>query len=254
MKQKNKFGFYPLIVMGLVLMLAISCKKDEKKDSTLTPTATVTDIDGNVYNSIKIGTQTWMKENLRVTKYNDGTAIPLVTDITAWSNLTTPGYCWYNNDKATYTANKYGALYNWFVVNTGKLAPTGWHVPSDTEWTTLKNYLIANGYNNDGSTTDNSIAKSLAAPTNWASSTNTGAVGNTDYPAKRNSTGFTALPGGIRYIDGTFNYIGNYGTWWSSTEYTTGNAWYWSLSYDYSSLGRGGDLERSGFSVRCLRD
>ena len=101
---------------------------------------TVTDIDGNVYHTVTIGTQTWMVENLKTTKYNDGTAIPLVTDSTAWLNLTTPGYCWYNNDAATYK-NTYGALYNWFTVNTSKLAPSGWHVPTDAEWTTLITYL-----------------------------------------------------------------------------------------------------------------
>ncbi len=257
MKQKNQIWFYPLIIMGFVLMLAISCKKDEKKNTTPTPpspTATVTDIEGNIYNTIKIGTQTWMMENLKVTKYNDGTAIPLVTDEIAWSNLSTPGYCWYNNDKVTYTANKYGALYNWFVVITGKLAPTGWHVPSDAEWTTLENYLIANGYNYDGSTTGNYYTKSLAATTNWTSYTGIGTVGNTDYPAKRNSTDFTALPGGGRGYDGTFYGIGSNGGWWSSTEYSTSYAWYRLLTYSSSNVNRYAVYKRYGFSVRCLRD
>ncbi|MDD4729737.1 MAG: FISUMP domain-containing protein, partial [Dysgonamonadaceae bacterium] len=120
---------------------------------------TVTDIDDNVYHTVTIGTQVWMVENLKTTKYNDGTSIPLVSDGTAWSNLATPGYCFYNNDAAN--KSTYGALYNWFTVNTNKLAPTGWHVPTDAESTTLENYLIANGFNYDGTTTGNKIAKSM---------------------------------------------------------------------------------------------
>ncbi len=107
--------------------------------SVTTPGA-VTYVDGNVYNIVIIGTHVWMKENLKTTKYNDGSNIPLVIDSTTWVNLTTPGYCWYNND-ATSHKNTYGALYNWYAVNTGKLCPAGWYVPSDTEWQTLMNYL-----------------------------------------------------------------------------------------------------------------
>jgi len=118
-------------------MLSGSCKKKDNNNPT---PSTVTDIDGNVYHIVAIGTQVWMAENLKTTKYNDGTFIPLVTDSTAWGNLSTPGYCWYNNDAATYK-NTYGALYNWFTVNTGKLSPKGWHIPSDTEWETLITYL-----------------------------------------------------------------------------------------------------------------
>ncbi len=251
MKQEKQIWLYPLIIMGFVLMLAISCKKDGKKDTA--QTSTVTDIDGNVYNTIKIGTQTWMKENLKVTRYNDGTAIPLVTDVTAWSSLLTPGYCWYNNDKATYGAT-YGALYNWYAVNTGKLAPAGWHVPSDIEWTTLQNYLIANGYNYDGTTTGNLFAKSLAATTNWNLSIEVGAVGNTDYPAKRNSTGFTALPGALRDPNGAFYSIGDSGYWWSSTEYDTNNALIRVMDFDYNNVSRLSYNKPNGFSVRCVKD
>ena len=120
-------------------MLSSSCSK--KSDSSNTPTATtVSDADGYVYHTVTIGAQVWMVENLKTTKYNDGTAIPLVTDSTAWAILTIPGYCWYNNDAVTYKAT-YGALYNWYAVNTGKLAPKGWHVPADAEWTKLITFL-----------------------------------------------------------------------------------------------------------------
>jgi hypothetical protein len=101
----------------------------------------VTDIDGNIYSTVTIGTQTWMKQDLKTTRYNDGAAIPLVTDNTAWAALTTPGYCLYNNTNNADSIRTFGALYNWYAVNTGKLAPTGWHVATDAEWTTLTTYL-----------------------------------------------------------------------------------------------------------------
>ena len=120
------------------------------------------DADGNSYKVVKIGDQTWMDENLKTTKFNDGTAIPYTKDNSVWSAsvlASTPAYCWYSDD--TYQ-NAYGALYNWYAVNTGKLAPVGWHVATDDEWTILGNYLMANGYNYDGTTTSNKYAKSLA--------------------------------------------------------------------------------------------
>src|SRR5664280_817425 len=149
-------------------------------------TTLITDIDGNVYTSVIIGTQVWFIENLKTTKYNDNTSIPLVTDITAWSALSTPAYCWQNNDAAANKAT-YGALYNWYAVdaasnNNKNICPTGWHVPSDSDWTTLENYLIANGYNFDNTTTGNKIAKALASETGWAASSVDGAVGNSDHP------------------------------------------------------------------------
>jgi uncharacterized protein (TIGR02145 family) len=196
---------------------------------------TVTDNDGNVYNTVTIGTQTWMAENLKTTKYNDNTSIPLVTDNTAWAALTTSGYCWYNNDAATYKAT-YGALYNWYTVNTGKLCPTGWHVPTDAEWTTLTTYLggesIAGG-------------KLKATGTTYWASPNTGAT---------NESGFTALPGGYRYGNGTCFSIGGYGIWWSSTEYSATYAWYRAVSYDDADVNRFSDYKQDGLSVRCLRD
>jgi len=197
---------------------------------------TVTDSDGNAYNTVKIGDQVWMAENLKTTKYNDGmTAIPLVTDNTAWSNLTTGAYCWYNNDEATY-GDTYGALYNWYTVNTGNLCPTGWHVPSDADWTTLTTYLggvsVAGGKLKETGTT------------HWTTP-NTGAT---------NEVGFTAFPGGYRFIDVSFLGIGDIGSWWSSTEYAPPHAWFRYLGYDDADVGGNYTNKKSGFSVRCLRD
>jgi uncharacterized protein (TIGR02145 family) len=220
---------------------------------------TVTDIDGNVYNTVTIGTQVWMKENLKTTKYNDNTSIPLVTIHSAWVALTTPGYCWYNNDAA---ANKttYGALYNWYAVdatsNGGKnVCPTGWHVPTDNEWTTMENYLIANGYNYDGTITGNKYAKAMASASGWSSYSGVGTVGNTDYPAKRNATGFTALPGGYRWDPEEFINIGSYGSWWSSSEVISTYAWSRYIFCGSEIVSRISFFGKSnGFSVRCLRD
>ena len=160
----------------------------------MTAEPTVVDIDGNVYHTVTIGTQVWMVENLKTTKYNDGTAIPLVTDSAAWDELTTPGYCWYNNDSATYK-NPYGALYNWYAVSTGKLAPTGWHVPTDSEWAVLTTY-VGNTYY--GGLDSAGGALKSTDKTYWLSP-NTGAT---------NSSGFSALPGGFRDYVGTFYSIG----------------------------------------------
>jgi len=199
------------------------------------------DYDGNYYNTIKIGNQIWMAENLKTTKYNDGTAIPNVTDNTAWAALTTPAYCWYNNNEAAYKAT-YGALYNWYTVdvtsNGGKnVCPTGWHVPTDAEWTTLTTYLggvdVAGGKLKETGTT------------HWTTP-NTGAT---------NETGFTALPGGYRHLDGTFNNIGDLGYWWSATEYSATLAWNRSLTYNYSNVIRSYlNYKKYGYSVRCVRD
>ena len=185
--------------------------------TTFAATPNVTDIDGNVYHTITIGTQTWMVENLKTTKYNDGTAIPLVTNNTTWGALSTPAYCWYNNDAATYK-NTYGALYNWYAVNIAKLAPTGWHMPTQTEWQTLE-----------------------------------GVIGNDS--TKNNSSGFSATLGGARYDDGTFSLVGVAGYWWSSTEHFTGSAWMGSMGYSTNFLDMFFFYSKQyGFSVRCLRD
>jgi len=217
--------------MGLVLILTNSC---EKEDDEETPSTTITDKDGNVYTSVIIGTQEWMVENLKTTKYNDGTDIPLVTDDYEWEVLTTPGYCWYDNDITNKTP--YGALYNWYAVNTGKLCPTGWHVHTDAEWTTLTTYL--GGENVAGGKLKE------AGTTHWASP-NTGAVDEYD---------FTALPGGGRDVDGTFLYFGYEGYWWSATGYSATDAYCWAMYYDYSRIFRNYVSKKVGFSVRCVKN
>lgn len=231
MKLNTRILIYPLLMVTF-LMLSTSCSKTDTNDPTPSG-STVTDIDGNVYHTVKIGTQTWMVENLKVTKYNDGSSIPNVTDNKAWNNITTPGYCWYNNDVVN--KNIYGALYNWNAVNTGKLCPLGWHVPSKTEW--------------DKFDTDNADVQLKEIGTvHWK--------GPND---ATNETGFTALPGGERDLNGVFWYLGESGSWWSTTEMNPlGYDAIFSeiLNYDQHGLGNGypEKLGNRGFSVRCIKD
>jgi uncharacterized protein (TIGR02145 family) len=198
---------------------------------------TVTDADSNVYNTVTIGTQTWISENLKTTKYNDGTVIPNVSESTEWSSLSSPGYCWYNNDQTSY-GNTYGGLYNWYVVETGNLCPTGWHVPTDVEWTTLTDYLgglsVAGGKLKESGTT------------HWIDP-NTGAT---------NESGFTALPGGHRSHQGTFNNIGGHGGWWSSSKDGPSKAYGRVLQNNTEKVidGSYDNGFRGGWSIRCLRD
>jgi uncharacterized protein (TIGR02145 family) len=191
----------------------------------------MTDGEGNTYKTVTIGTQTWMAENLKATKYNDGTAIPNVTDNTAWENLTTGAFCTYNNTTNADTIKTYGKLYNWYAVNTGKLCTTGWHVPSNAEWVILGNNDIFEG------------ALKETGTSHW-NSPNTGT----------NSGGFTALPAGGREHDGTFRNIGNYGTWWVSNENGATEALLRGLGFGYSNGDTYSSLKESGFSVRCIKD
>jgi uncharacterized protein (TIGR02145 family) len=207
------------------------------------------------YSIVVIGTQTWMAENIKTTKYRNGeligTTTPATLDI---SGETSPKYQWAYGGNESNVAT-YGRLYTWVAVTDSRnVCPTGWHLPSDTEWTILENYLIANGFNFDGTITGNKCAKALASASGWTASSTAGDVGNTDYTAKRNATGFTALPGGYRWYSGSFYNSGNYGYWWSATEDGTTNALTRRLYYNTSYSANYSDSRKSGFSSRCLKD
>jgi uncharacterized protein (TIGR02145 family) len=236
--MKCRIWICAVMILGITLILSAGCKKDEE-----TPSGEIKDRDGNVYHTVTIGTQVWMVENLKTTKYNDGSPIPLVTDGSAWTELSTPGYCWHNNNEA---ANKdtYGALYNWYTVNTGKLCPKGWHVPTDAEWKTLEMYLgLTQAEADDFGYRGTDQGTQLKNTSGW----NSGGNGT-------NTSGFSALPGGGRNLNGTFFSIGSYGIWWSSSEVGTNYAWFRYLSYNYGYVFRSNDSKQNGFSVRCLRD
>jgi uncharacterized protein (TIGR02145 family) len=234
------------------LFLLFSCTKDPVSPVPL-PDDPVTDIDGNIYQTVRIGNQVWMAENLRTTRYNDGTPVTLDTSKTTWTNARTEKYCYYNNTTNTDSVKKLGALYNWYVVNSNKLAPTGWHVPTAAEWDILQNHMISNGYNYDGTTTGNKIGKSLAAKEDWVISTNTGAIGNN--LSTNNISGFSAYPSGSRLSDGPYVSIGECGYFWSATESSIQYyAYYRYLDYSNGYLLSGNFLKFNGFSVRCVRD
>lgn len=231
--MKRLFILYSVIFISVCIAL-YGCNKDEPtKDES--ESGTVTDIDGNVYHTVTIGAQIWMIENLKVTHYRNGDAIPNVTDNAQWSNLTTGAYCNYNNDANN--AATYGRLYNWYAVNDiRKIAPQGWHVPGDAEWQILIDYLggsaVASGKMRETGTT------------HWHSP-NTGAT---------NESVFSALPGGHRIYNGTFDNIGEGTYFWSSTEIHSERAWDRGLYYSTLDVNRDDGPKRNGFSVRCVRD
>lgn len=199
-------------------------------------TDTLTDIDGNVYKTVKIGNQWWMAENLKVTRYRNGDAIPNVTNNSSWTGLNSGAYCYYDNN-GSYDAD-YGALYNWYAVNDSRnIAPVGWHMPTDSEWQTLVDYLggdyVAGGKLKETGTT------------HWTSP-NYGAT---------NESGFTGRPGGWRTnYDGDCNGMGGHTFYWSSTENRTDTAWNRDIVYDDAKVSRGSDNKRYGFSVRLVKD
>lgn len=215
---------------------------------------TVTDREGTMYQTVKIGDQVWMTENLRTTTCSDGSSIPLVTADSAWSARMTPAYCFNGNSVDADSIRKFGALYNWYAVAPDyirKLVPEGWHLPDTTEWNTLENWLIANGGNRDGSTSGNRIAKAMAAQTDWTVIAKTGAVGDTQQ--ENNRSGFSALPGGYRNTTGTFFY-GENGYWWSATIRDSSLAYFRGIKYDSDDLYHYGFSWRCGLSVRLVKD
>jgi uncharacterized protein (TIGR02145 family) len=207
---------------------------------------TITDCDGNVYQTVLIGDQCWMMENLKVTHYRNGDPIPNVTSDTEWENLTTGAYCEYNNDPAN--VETYGRLYNWYAVDDSRnIAPEGWHVPTDAELKQLEMYLgmsqaEADDYGWHG--TDEGGKLKEAGTTHW-NAPNTGAT---------NESGFSALPGGYRDYGGFFGNMGYYAHFWSSAEHHSGSAWDRYLGYNRSRVYRYYNYNQSGFSVRCVRD
>jgi len=198
--------------------------------------STVTDIDGNVYNVISIGSQIWMAENLKVSRYNDGSAIELVTENYYWPSNSSPFYCWFNNDPAN--KNPYGAMYNWYAVNTGKLCPEGWHVPTDSEWTTLTDYL--------GGLSSAAVKLKETGNSHW----------NSPNDDATNESKFSAVPGGYRrYSDGAYFSLRDNGTYWSSTAHNGTEAWSRAITiYGNTAVQVISNTMSYGISVRCIKD
>lgn len=207
----------------------------------------IQDVDGNYYRIVQIGSQWWMAENLATTSYNDGSAIPNITDKATWQADDIGAYCWYNNDYVSY-GQEYGALYNYKAVATGMLCPNGWHVPSDSEWKVLEGYLGMSSSEqeryNDFRGTDEGGKLKEAGTQHWEAP-NTGAT---------NESGFSALPGGARSGNAEFNGMNGNTFLWTSTPHTDDVSWYRSLSKSKSGIGRSGAFNYWGMYIRCIKD
>lgn len=236
------------MLLGILLFQFSGCSKEEDDDQNPTNGKTtavfnpdktygsMTDQDGNTYKTITIGPQTWMAENLRTTKYNEGTLIPNIIEVSQWYYLSNGAYCNYNNSVNIDTIATFGRLYNWYAVNTGKLCPIGWHVPNSEEFLELTDYLgglnIAGGKLKETGTT------------HWTSPN----FGTT------NESGFTALPGGYRHRPGKYEGIGNQGFWWSTAVSSETDADYRMLSSASEGFPHSDTDKELGLSVRCLKD
>lgn len=194
----------------------------------------VTDYEGNIYKIVVIGNQTWMAENLRTTKLNDGTAIPNITENSLWANATSSAYCWYDNN-STYK-NPNGALYNWYTVETNKLCPSGWHVPSTSDWDILENKIIADGYS------VSEAGNTLKSTTGWFQN-----------GSGQDVFGFNAIPSGNR---NQFGYVelSSGALFWTSSYYDTNNSHFRSLYFMFNELNKGNILKKEGASVRCIKN
>jgi uncharacterized protein (TIGR02145 family) len=227
MEIKNKYRC-PLGTMLLIIIIsAYGCEDNDQPDVAY---GKVTDIEGNDYKTVLIGNQVWMAEDLRVNKYNDGTDIPFITDKNTWANTFTDAFCWFSNEKA------WGTLYNWYAVNTGKLAPEGWHVATDDDWTTLTDFL--EGADVAGGKLKEKGIKRWGDP-------NIGAT---------NIVGFTAIPAGCRELDGDFVNFGGCAYYWTSTEYHPLDSWERQIFWSETRMYREHVGKVYGFSVRCVRD
>jgi uncharacterized protein (TIGR02145 family) len=234
----------------------------------ITPSV-VSDADGNTYGVVSIGSQVWMDENLKTTKYNDGTDIPFIIDSLGWMSDQGGAYTWFRNNMSY--KQQYGALYNWYAVNTDKLCPVDWHVPTEDEWIELENHLIASGFNYDGSSdgdweTNNKIAKAMSDIITWQHADEEGAPGNEGLANVRNASGFSALAGGLKDFYGSFGfflqdgswhpYEGIEGAWWSQSEIVEGaiSVWWHEISTYQPNVLRSHNDKYFGLSVRCVMD
>ena len=223
MKTKVLFLIYSLFIFGVLLFFNIGCKKDQTENNTdQIERGTMTDIDGSVYVTVKIGTQWWMAENLKVTRYRNGDAIPAVTDSIDWCQLTSGASCYYQDDHDYLL--KYGRFYNWYAVSDNRnIAPEGWHIPDETEWNTLFNFFISNGF--------------AGSPLKYSG-----------------YSGFNALLDGVNFKNVSWNFT-NFATFfWSSTSHGPLKAWAHGMNEYLPSVSFYPGSRLNAFSVRCLKD
>jgi len=218
-----------ILIYGLLFILLPGCEKGED------PPPPVTDVDGNVYETVMIGNQVWMAENLRTTRLNDSSEIKLISKNQEWNTTSDPAFCWYNNDSSLFKA-PYGALYNGYAATNEKICPVGWRVPDYEDWQQLVGFLgdaeIAGG------------KLKIAGFTQWHPP-NTGAD---------NSSSFSALPAGMRYFEGTFSSLSYFTAFWAVKEADNASHYFVSLSYLDSRANFSSKSKKYGFSIRCIRD
>lgn len=242
--MKKKILIYSIAIFGSFLASITSCSKDEEKNGI--EFGSVTDIDGNEYKTVVIGNQEWMAENLKTTKYNDGVDINNVTNDEAWGNQITGAYSWYIND-VNY-ADTCGALYNWYTINTSKLCPSGWRVPTDAEWKILEGmvdtqYGVGDPIWDDQDRRGNDAGQKLKTMLGWASDGN----GTNDY-------GFSSFPAGYRASNGFFTGYSYITQWWCASEIDDNYAWRRNMHHDDGAVGRNPSVKKNGYSVRCFRE
>ncbi len=223
--MKNTFR---VIIPAIFVLVLSGCKKDTPPADI--NYASISDIDGNSYKTIAIGTQNWMTENLKAIHYSNGDPVLYVTDNTQWSGLTTGAYCWYANNETQYKSD-YGALYNFYAVTDSRnICPTGWRVPTQSDWNTLGSFLLGNSV--AGGKLKETGTAHWYAPNEFAS----------------DEVKFASLPGGDRVLSGPFEMIGQTAEYWTSTEF-----YFYFISFEAAILGAAQSDKRSGYSVRCIK-
>jgi uncharacterized protein (TIGR02145 family) len=235
-KSKTMYPNMSYAMSFLLILFALTgCKSGQEKEIRF---ETITDVDGNSYKTVEIGEQVWMAEDLKTKNFNDGSPIARVENYDEWASIELPAYSWYNNDSLS--SEDYGLLYNGYAIDTEKLCPQGWHVPTDEDWIALES--VFSGAENTGG------ALKQAGTSHW----------KTPNTAATNESGFTALPGGYRSYTGTFNLKRTFAYWWSSTE----KNWFGSstrlifraVQYEDRALYRDIAEKNNGFSVRCVKN
>lgn len=252
--ETMKNTLHTILSFGIITVLCFTGCKEEIPEPTCVATGagTVTDIDGNVYETLIIGEQEWMVENLRTGSYSNGDAIPNVTGDAEWEGLSTGAFCWFDNNDQNEIP--YGKLYNWHAVSdTRNICPVGWHIPTDEDWKTLERHLGMDSVDVDSlgflfrGIAQNIGGKMRATGTDHWIAPNDSAT---------NESCFSGLPAGGRHFNGTFSNLGYYTGWWSGTERpaSAGGAWYRSLSSDNGSFSRSSFKLEHGVSIRCVKD